>query len=123
MITPETAEKLRDLGFPLISVGKEDHQYAADFCRFCGFPFLKIGDTYYLMPVINVILTAFGGGAFEGVHVTFGRAIDGCWEAQATLLPEPNSDGSGRDLGFVCDKEPDETLCLLWIRLREENKI
>jgi hypothetical protein len=110
MITLETAEKLRDLGFPLVSVGKEDHEYAAEFCRFCGFPFLKVGDTYYLMPVINAIL-----GAFGTARVRLLRTDDG----------KKHYAGSGvkNDEAIYEFDSPDadEALCLLWIKLKEDN--
>ena len=110
MITPETALKLRDLGFPLISVGKEDHQYAADFCRFCGFPFLKVEDTYYLMPTINAILGMIGD-KFERLSTD-----------TACKFHAMGSTGGNDEISLGSASEPDEALCLLWIQLREDEK-
>ena len=114
MIQKETAEKLRDLGFPLISVGKEDHAYAADFCRFCGFPFLKIGETYYLMPVINTILSAFGKRRVHLFNTDEGDEY--AYRASSVATDYNNLFESG-------SAEPDEALCLLWIKLHEGKKL
>jgi hypothetical protein len=110
MITPETATKLKELGFPLVSVGKEDHAYAAEFCRFCGFPFLKVGDTYYLMPVINALLPAFGDAPVEMHH-----EVNGENRFMAKL-----SD-SNRVICYAVDA--DEAIASLWVHLKEANEI
>lgn len=114
MITTETAAKLKELGFPLVSVGREDHAYAADFCRFCGFPFLKVGDTYYLMPVINAILAIFGKLDIHLEHYS-GTYLGDMWFAKAT-----EGDVTYSQVHHV---DPDESLCLLWIKLKEAQEI
>jgi hypothetical protein len=104
VITPETALKLKELGFPLVSVGKEDHAYAAEFCRFCGFPFLKIADTYYLMPTVNTLI----GVLDKNISIL-----------SRDMSQKPGEHWHAETYGCTARAgDPDEALGLLWISLK-----